>query len=294
MRPEQNGELLGLVATHNHTYERLAEETVRREMLTPNLSDLSDAFGQIEETDHHITDPTLVMKLYALAKLQATEFGVSGTNPLDAVTSGYSYVHVRAQVAPAHDEFHSEVVNGPVRTRAIRLKVTNGEPEEDQQVELFGLNLFTPDLSVSDEPETQAPSPTSKLIVVSTKGRLTGVKSYITGEIPIVAVRNKETRDAKVYAFLEGDIELLETEERMELERSGTLIKGKDAFIRLPGGKTQIVRELTEDMQRQAATEFESATRAIKQRDIVTLTDSERAAATSAGSAQPSKLGFQG
>lgn len=300
MGPNKNPGLLAVVGRHD-LEPNLADEIERRMLLADVLSDLSATFEAKDYADYGVTDPTLAFKLISLAAVQYTEMGVAGSNPTAALQINHSSssLTVRAQAAPPHDSYHSETANATVATRAIRIKLGgNTKPAipllevapapalEKPTVEFFGLNMYVPGMRKVDpdsvlRPETSQQA-ASRLVIVGLAGKIGSGEPYIAGETSIIAVRNIETGDAKVYTVTPIERERVET--LLGLEKVRFLDTGQPvmhdgiAYVALSNGQVQRVRVLQGDERRAAAAEFVAAAEEIKSGDAP-LTARERYAA---------------
>jgi hypothetical protein len=291
MGPDKNTELFRLAADA-HLGERLQNEMARREMLEGAMGDLSEAFAQDDRTPCPITEPTMLNNLIALNNLQRTHMGVAGTNPLAAVRFDRATGTIgtlSGLVAPAHDSFTTSNTLSPVHTRAIKITLNGPHrddyEDDDANVEYFGLNLFIPDAQIPDTPEGDEPTPASSMLIVVGEGgkRKTGDTKHISGETPIIAVRNKDTGDAKVYAFRQLSSEdVVDPAEWRGFTMNDVTFKGNEAIVPLSDGQVRVVTLLEGDALRQVADEFNAAVAAIKERQDDGLTVAERAIARAA------------
>jgi hypothetical protein len=144
-------------------------------------------------------------------------------------------------------------------------------------VEFFGLNMYVPgeldeipaefrDTASGDGAESVS-SALSAIVIIGKEGRPKSADSYIAGETPIIAVRNKETGDAKVYsvtAATEAEISRFDFDVQRQLAAGRPIIEGDKAYVLLPTGQAQCVTVLKGDLRRQASDEFSAATEKLK------------------------------
>lgn len=295
MGPETSKDLFGHVEPGQGIERRLAEEVTRRAVLAGTLHELSDAFSHADAAKHQVTEPLLVLGLAALAQVQTSRMGVTGSNPIEAIDRGYSALRVRAHAAPPHDRYYSDVAGQEILTRAIKiLPNENGglTGEGSPNVEFFGLNMHIADIDNADsavatiltsEDAALTAPPSSGLVIVGADGGVATKNSHISGETPILAVRNTDTQDAKVYSTkLVTGSTLRGIDLGMSLEKAadrGPIFVGDDdAYISASGGRFVQITALRGLLAMQAASEFTAATQAIRQGGHNGLTDVERAA----------------
>src|SRR3989304_9172246 len=103
MGPEKNAELFQAVAEPR--LPSLKGEFIRRGLLGESLRQLSDLFESKDNTSHPVTEPTLLLRLYALSQVQRSTMGIAGFEPMLAVNiDEQPNGGVDAKAAPAHDE----------------------------------------------------------------------------------------------------------------------------------------------------------------------------------------------
>lgn len=278
MGPETSPTLYEVTVGLGAIEERIGEEMERRTVLAGMLAELSDYFAQGDAATHPVTEPTLPRNLFALAAVQNTHLGVAGSNPLEAISFSRSGGMVVAKAAPIHDSYTAETTDQTVSTRAIMMSIANGY-QDSTAVEFFGLNMFTPDITTPDFVDAPEPSPASGLIIVGVTGERKTVQSHISGETPIVAVRNRETGDAKVYAIsnaTDEQVELLVAQEKQRGHAGGFVLLEDTAVVRLSDGQVQAVTVLRGEIRTEVAEEFRKAVEVIKGEGEQGLTLAER------------------
>ena len=268
---------------------RLEEETLRRVAIGQTLGDLSDQFEtRADGQPAHIAEPVMVRKLYALAAIQRTRLGVAGFDPRAAINFDHSSDRVMAEAAPAHDSFNHDEFGSQAMTRAIKFIIRDYNGEADSTIEMFGLNLYIADPNIEaidgiSEPHASHPT---QLLVVNEAGRATKQteEAYISGETPIIAVRNSKTGDARVYLLLDAETSDIPddlTDSHGARAAGQPLIQGAEAWVDLPDGQVQRIVVLQGDELANAAREFADAASALQTGGIDQLSVSERAAVTS-------------
>lgn len=181
---------------------RLGLEEQRRLAVGTVLADVSKEFGCDEALAGQVTEPTLAFKLLVLAHVQNSPLGVVGFDPRGNIDRTRSAGTVKAFAAPPHDSYKSGT--STVYTRVVKLLPTYG----DEDIEVFGLNLYAETATAGSDDikalaEYEHPAQ-SRLTLVTPKGSVTNsTVHHVTGETPIIAVRNNKTGDAKVYSIRE-------------------------------------------------------------------------------------------
>lgn len=291
MGPSSNPELY-----ENHAaprVEALDEEFSRRMLLSSRLADLSSLFSDKDNTSHPVTESTLSIRLFALSHLQHTQMSIAGFSGMEAIDFSRGYSSIMAKVAPHHDEFQinengneGEVAAKTYRTRVIKITMPDDRliGASNQHIEVFGLNFYQPEPKSTSMPTTddgtKDPAAASYLTLIGRSGRAERKQEPITGETVVLAVRNTETNDAKLYAVC-----IIPPEERevTGFDTKQVIHKSADeALVTLPD-QTQIsVKALSGQELLQAVDEFSAAIDVLKAIDSVDgdLSDTERAAVT--------------
>lgn len=264
MGPTNNANLFNLV-TGAEFAGGIGAEFERRNLVTPTLNDLSALFEDYESSPAPLTDPTLPIRLAALSHVQLGPLGIAGFDPSSAVDFGYGPLRVTGIAAPHHDEYTHEPY-GTIRTRVCKL-ATNGHGEN---IEVFALNMFTPDGDASTITGEEQPS---SLIIVGKGNRVASRAKPITGEVMAFAVRNKETGDAKLYRVtLEGADPTAPTP-RSHIQYVSQSI----AKVLLPSGHIAEIEVLGGQHQQQMVDELLSAASALRSAPKTELSKAERA-----------------
>ena len=248
MGPEKNAELFQAVAEPR--LPSLKGEFIRRGLLGESLRQLSDLFESKDNTSHPVTEPTLLLRLYALSQVQRSTMGIAGFEPMLAVNiDEQPNGGVDAKAAPAHDEFMDN--NSYYRTRVIN--ITMPDPRYGDMVEVFGLNIYQP---TAEEREDAPLEPTEpEILMIGGRGEVQQKKQPITGETVVFAVRNKQTEDAKLYrvAFLDSSETPLKMGPGVEYQSETS------ASVYLPDGRIATVELIDGELLQQALDELQSA-----------------------------------
>lgn len=263
MGPERNKELFDAVA--GSRIQSLTQEFVRRNLLAATLKEISELFADKDHTSHPVTEPTLLGRLWALTQVQRTHLGIAGFDPLEAVDFDGSII---AKSAPHHHEF-SAPGNNTICTRIISLTM----PDTADTVEIFGLNLYQPDVD-TDEFFGDPENGTNKLVIVGDTGRIRDKIYPITGETVAFAVRNKQTQDAKLYrvAYTDPAEALTDTDAGIKHEGENRII------VSLPDEMAVVVELIDGQLQHQMVDELRAAIDKLKSMKVSELAADERQA----------------
>lgn len=269
MGPNKNSELF--VSTTDKSVNNVGAEFTRRNLVTPTLDELSSLFDGYEHTPSPLTDPTLLLKLHALAQVQMSQLGIAGFDPSRAVNFDQRAVRVTANAAPHHDEYQ-DPIHGTILTRVCKLEI----PDSDYSdlIEVFALNIFSPDGDADAITADPQEAPKNSLIIVGKHNKIAGKTTPITGEVVALAVRNKETGDAKLYrvTIRSASQAVLMPPDGVEYEEDNV------CRIMLPGGQSAEIEVLTGQLQQQMVNELNASAAAIKAVPKASLSDAERAA----------------
>ncbi len=248
MGPEKNPELFQAVAEPR--LPSLKEEFIRRGLLGESLRQLSKLFESKDNTSHPITEPSLLLRLFALSQVQRSTMGIAGFEPMLAVNiDEQPNGGIDAKAAPAHDEFMDN--NSYYRTRVIDITIPN--PHYGDMVEIFGLNIYQPTLEEREDSPLETAEP--GILMIGGQGEVQHKKHPITGETVVFAVRNKQTEDAKLYkvAFLDSGEAPLRMGPGVEYQSENS------ASVFLPDGRVATVELLGGELLQQALDELQSA-----------------------------------
>ncbi len=272
MGPQNNPELYQAIAADRQN--AVSQEFRRRVLLAGTMSDLSTEFQKRDQTQHHLAEPTISTKLYALSLVQRSSMGVAGFNAFSPVTVHNGVLdNVKALEAPHHDEFSHE--DELFRTRVVSLipsEITRNE------VDIFGLNFYQPEHGVED-------ASTKGLVVISKNAEKVGAvvseSRTLSGETVLFAVRNQKSDDAKLYSVAFDDPQNPNNQGFMH--SSGITFQSEtEARIMLPDSQVIVVKQLIGELQDQAVAELDKSVECLKQVDQDHLNDTERQAVAEA------------
>lgn len=257
MGPGKNSTLYEAAAAAR--LQAIDEEFERRNVSTRTMQELGDELIAKETTPDPVTEPTLYARLYVLTQVQRTQIGMDGLVPIKAVDFQDSS-SVTARQAPHHDKFSND--RGVYCTRAIKLELPGYQGEED--IQLFGLNIYQPDISSESPLDTAEPaaSETPSLVIIGGKGDVLRKEKSITGETVVFAAFNKRSGDVKFYTVkamplpdnLENIAVIRHDPENRNIVRVGT-----------PDGQYFEIEQLQGDLLLAAIDEFDKALTAVKE-----------------------------
>jgi hypothetical protein len=263
----------------------LDEEFERRMLLSSKLAELSELFEEKDNTSHPITESTLFARLYALSRLQHTPMSIAGFSGMEAVDMSRGYSDISAKAALYHDEHKVESEDGSAklyRTRAIKVTIPEtAYGDRNGHVEIFGLNFYQPEPDIEiDKSVRQDPASKQYLTLIGKNGRAQRKPQAITGETVVIAVRNKETNDAKLYA---AQLIAPEDHEETSVFESSSEIVHKSIYqakVTLPDQTQVHIETLSGTNLLQAVAEFSLAIDVLKAVENMdqNLNEEERAA----------------
>lgn len=262
-------ELYKQVLAHSFV-KSLGDEALRRSMAGPVLEELGKEFTESERTYNPVIEPNLLAKIYGLSLVQQSQMGVYGFTPSDV----YDYKgEVTAKIAPAH----SVLERGGNEYRARVICFTN-DYLENQDVTVFGVNIYAPDMDEAFATEDGRPK--SKLLLVDGTGKSMKKEQPVAGGTPIIAVYSNKTGDAKIY-----HVETMVNEGTMApLDGSKVVYTNNytaEAFT--PDGQKVEITQLTGLVFSEAINELEEGLKKLKTADRVELSSEEQAAAREVG-----------
>lgn len=264
MGPDKNSELFKSVAEDR--IPALTGEFLRRNLLSATLAELAELFDEKDNTSHPVTEPTLLGRLVALSQVQRTQLGIAGFEPLSVVDFDGS---VSAKAAPHHDQFDTDS-GETINTRIIKLSMPSSF--DDETVEIFGLNMYQPDVNVDEFFDEEAPA--ANIVVVGETGKVMDKIKPISGETLAFAIRNKQTRDAKLYKVIYEE----SSEGQSYMDDDIKHESETKAIVTLPDGKKVAVELLDGDLQNQMVNELQMAIDQLKGRNKNELSEDERQA----------------
>lgn len=275
MGPGKNKELFDSIAQSQ--LDGISQESQRRDALGTALKRLS-MFFEVVSTAHNLSEPALLTRLFALSLVQNSKMGISGFEPLLALTHDQPNGSIYAKKAPAHDKFIDE--NGiEYRTRVINVMMPRYEV--DDTIELYGLNLYVPtDQEQDEELSSRTNGSKSRLVIVNAAGEIVQEPQPITGGTAVFAVRNKRIGDAKAYT-----VELEEEDDTLSMASFGSssvrYISDTEAIVRLNDGRQVKINELKDELLMQAIDELRNGSKELAGivKDMDGLNDDERRAA---------------
>ncbi len=291
MGPDRNSVLFEAVGQPR--IEALDEEFDRRTLLSQRLSELSELFDTKDHTSHPVTESTIFARLYALSRLQRTQMSIAGFTGMEPIDLSRGRAEINAKVAPHHDEFRTRS-NGEdgnekiYRTRVIKITMPESDyGSRDNHIEIFGINLYQLEPSkelTTHGPESSEADPGANgyLVLIGKAGQVQRKPEPITGETVIIAVRNTETNDAKLYSatFISPEDQDLEGFNPKEITHKSA----NEAIVTLPDNNQIAITALSGEALTQAVAELSLAIdrlEALKDADE-TLSDDEHAAAKNA------------
>lgn len=244
MGPEKNAQLYAEVGESR--LPALNDELYRRTSLAKTLEELSESFAASEVQP--FTEPTMFARLYGLTQVQRMHLGVAGFHPLAAVDFNSPLFEITGSALAHHDEFEE---NGArIRSRIVKL---NTPLEFHEKVEIFGLNIYQPDIDLSD---LDLGETTPHLIAIGDRGRIVNDKKPINGETPLLAARSLLTSDSKIYS-----VSFVDPSERASYGSFEQIehLHEKKVRLRLPDFRIVEVEQLSGESLRQAVEEFRIA-----------------------------------
>lgn len=285
MGPDKNPELFRAHAMPR--VEALDEEFERRMLLSQSLAELSTLFEEKDNTSHPVTEPTLYSRLYALSRLQRTQLSISGFHGMEGVNLSRGIGDISAKVAPHHDEFRKEGNGGGARvyrTRVIQITMPeSGYGVPNENIEIFGINFYQPEPvfeNDTESPEAKDPGAQGYLAIVGKDRKVQRKPQPITDETVVIAVRNKETNDAKLYAasFLAPEDRKSNTFDAAEIMHEAI----NEAVVVLPDQTQVLVKALSGKELLQAVAELSSSIEVLKKISNIDgeLSEEEQAAVT--------------
>lgn len=206
MGPHKNPKLFEACGTN---VGALDKEFTQRNLVSHTLRDLSELFKERETTESPVTEPALFAKLYALSSIQKTHLAVSGFTGMEPIDASRGYTEINAKAAEPHDQFHGkDPGNSPgaeqvlYETRLVQLIIPTFSTVE--HIEVFGINIFRKDLDLtlgSGNGSREIDEEHEKYLAIIGKGGRVQDSSPqpVTGETVVIAVRNNQTQDAKLY-----------------------------------------------------------------------------------------------
>jgi hypothetical protein len=266
MGPEKNSKLYNKLAKPREA--SLTDEFMRRNLLSATLAELSELFDEKDNTTNPVTEPTMLGKLYALMRVQRSHMGVAGFEPMDMV---YMDGTLSAKVAPAHDSYELEDEDGRtgniINTRVIKL--TMPDKYSDEQVEVFGLNIYMPDIDTHGFFESEQ----AKLLIVGESGKVQDKPAAVTGETVAFAVRNKITQDAKLYKveYLSEHMDIYNPNEDAIVQENET-----STTTTLPDNQSVRIEVLPGELQTEMVEEIRSAIEKLKGIETKEFSDVEK------------------
>jgi hypothetical protein len=256
MNPSKSPELW---KNAKHRIDRLESDESSRAEIAPVLAELSEAFKHV--TTRAISSDVFMMpSIWVLSMIGNEPFSVYGFKPSN-FTQGKGEVEV--YVAPHHDETLTEQ-GLPLYSRFVKLAVDPNEdiPGDSRDIEIFGLNLYIPNLgNMEDLIDAMDMNSTQKLVVVRGSQGIEGALTQkpISGTTQIFAVRNALTGMAKIY-----QVDINNHSLEAEMQPEAILREGEHAItFRTFDGRFARVEELTGSALREVIEEIKIATTSI-------------------------------
>lgn len=268
MNPDSSKELFELLGPRTLGY--IDDESLRMNQLSVFLKELSDSFDRKITVPTQIIDPTMFARLYALSQVQRTQIGISGFDPMSAIHSEHNGI-VMAKVAPHHDEYEDGVK--VYKTRVVKFALSDYVVND--QVDIFGINLYRDDVALTDDRNLGGEQNTGKLVVVDEVLNVVPEEKSIKGDTSIFTVINKETGDAKVYLVSHAG-----EDEEVDLFSGNSIkhISAHEKVVRLPDGHVIRISQLAGDLEMQVIAEIEHAEKALEGYTPENLTPEEKTA----------------